>query len=308
MQATTYQALRPAHSSFVPIRTLRYHVRTWGAPGSLPPLVLLHGWMDVGASWQFVVDALADAFVQGRHIIAPDWRGFGRTAMPAPCDGYHFADYLADLDRLLDHFAGDRAVDLVGHSMGGNVVMQYAGARPTRVRRLVNLEGFGLPITTPQQAPQRLAQWMDELRAFERGALDLKSYASAAEVAQRLTKTNPRLAPGKAAWLAQHWAAEQADGRWHILGDAAHKITNPQLFRVEEAGALYAAITAPVLAVEASSDSLAQWWKDKYTLAEYHQRLAQVRDCRIAVLPDCGHMLHHDQPEALARLLQDFVA
>jgi len=41
--------------------------------------------------------------------------------------------------------------------MGGNVVMSYAGARPERIRRLVNLEGFGLPRTEPRQAPGRMA-------------------------------------------------------------------------------------------------------------------------------------------------------
>src|SRR5690606_5414165 len=157
------------------------------------PLVLLHGWMDVGASWQFVVDAFGDAFVHGRQIIAPDWRGFGHSRPPAPCDHYAFADYLADLDQLLDHYAGAQPADLVAHSMGGNVAMLYAGIRPARVRRLVNLEGFGLPATRPEQAPGRYARWMDEIRQHERGELQLKSYADADGVAGRLMKTNPRL-------------------------------------------------------------------------------------------------------------------
>jgi pimeloyl-ACP methyl ester carboxylesterase len=65
---------------------------------------------------------------------APDHRA--RLARLRPdctcpaCDHYVFADYLADLDALLDHYAPDQPVDLLGHSMGGNVVMQYAGARP----------------------------------------------------------------------------------------------------------------------------------------------------------------------------------
>ena len=73
-----YQPLRPSRSETVRVRTLNYHVRLWGEarPGTAP-LVLLHGWMDVGASWQFVVDAFSQAFATGRHIIAPDWRGFG---------------------------------------------------------------------------------------------------------------------------------------------------------------------------------------------------------------------------------------
>jgi pimeloyl-ACP methyl ester carboxylesterase len=303
-----YQELQPARSEFVPIRQLNYHVRLWGpATSDLPPLVLVHGWMDVSASYQFVVDAFSQAFAQGRRIIAPDWRGFGLTAPPVPTDHYFFPDYLADLDQLLDHYAPGTPVDLVGHSMGGNVAMFYAGARPARVRRLVNLEGFGMPASKPTKAPQRYAEWMDELKALQRGEMALKTYDSADGVARRLMKTNPRLPQDKAQWLARHWARPNAQGQWEILGDAAHKITNAMLFRLEEALALYAAITAPTLSIEASDDSLGLWWKGRYTLEEYHQRLQSVPDCRIARVEDAGHMLHHDQPQAVAALIEEFL-
>lgn len=312
---TPYEPLRPGHAEYVPLRQLRVHVRRWGAPPSAagqPLLVLLHGWMDVGASFQFVVDALDAAFAAGRCILAPDWRGFGLTSLPVPCDHYVYADYLADLDALLDHYAPEGApVDLVGHSMGGNIALHYAGARPARVRRLVSLEGFGLPATQPAQAPQRMAQWLDALKQLRRGDIALKPHASAADVARRLMKNNPRLPPGKAQWLARHWARPDADGAWRVLGDAAHKIPSPMLYRAEEAMAAYAAITAPVLAVQARSQASAQWWADiwkgQYTLDEYHQRLAHVRHCRVAEVADAGHMLHHDQPQAVARLVQDFL-
>jgi pimeloyl-ACP methyl ester carboxylesterase len=303
-----YQELQPARSEFVPIRQLNYHVRLWGpATSALPPLVLVHGWMDVSASYQFVVDAFSQAFAQGRRIIAPDWRGFGLTAPPMPTDHYFFPDYLADLDQLLDQYAPGTPVDLVGHSMGGNVVMFYAGTRPARVRRLVNLEGFGMPASKPTKAPQRYAEWMDELKALQRGEMALKTYDSADGVARRLMKTNPRLPQDKAQWLARHWARPNAHGQWQILGDAAHKVTNAMLFRLEEALALYAAITAPTLSIEASDDSLGLWWKGRYTLEEYHQRLQSVPDCRIARVEDAGHMLHHDQPQAVAALIEEFL-
>ncbi|MDD0811975.1 alpha/beta hydrolase [Curvibacter sp. RS43] len=303
-----YVPRRPSRSEFIPIRGHRYHVRVWGQPQpGRAPLVLVHGWMDVAASYQFVVDALAG----DPYIIAPDWRGFGLTTGPA-CDHYHFADYLGDLDFLLDHCAGDLPVDLVGHSMGGNVVMMYAGARPQRIRRLVNLEGFGLPASRPSQAPGRYAKWMDELKALQRGEMALKSYDSLEGVAQRLMKTNPRLGADKAQWLAQHWAQAlpQADGpsHWQILGEAAHKVTSAQIYRADEALELYQRISAPVLAVEAADDSLSQWWKGQYTLAEYHQRLSRVPQHRIARVENAGHMLHHDQPEVLAGLLTAFLA
>ena len=306
----SYTALRPSRSVFVPIRLYRYHAHLWGEMGRRPPLVLVHGWMDVGASYQFMVDALTPDFFADRLIIAPDWRGFGQSTGPA-CDHYTMADYLGDLDGLLDHFCGDAPVDLMGHSMGGNVAMMYAGARPARIRRLINLEGFGLPATRPEQAPARYAQWMDEVKGLHRGEQALKTYPDAAGVAARLQKTNPRLPADKAHWLARQWAEPRlgADGatRWHIRGDAAHRVVSAQLFRADEMRALYAAITAPTQVVETEGSGPDQWWKGRYSLDEFHQRLQSVPQCQRTTLPDCGHMLHHDQPALLARQLQEFL-
>ena len=298
-----YQPRKTSRSEFVPIRQLRYHVRVWGEPAAdKVPLVLVHGWMDVAASWQFVVDA----FSRDHYVIAPDWRGYGLTQSPV-VDNYWFPDYLADLDFLLDHYGGGKPVDLVGHSMGGNVAMLYTGARPERIRRLVNLEGFGMPATRPSQAPGRYAKWIDEIKAFGRGEMELKSYDSVDGVARRLMKTNRRLSQDKADWLARHWARQDDDGRWRILGDAAHKITNAQLFRVDEVLELYRRITCPVLMVEAGDDSLGQWWQGRFTLAEFHERLQAVPHLDKARVEDAGHMLHHDQPHELAALIEEFL-
>lgn len=300
-----YQALNASRCEFVPIRQLPYHVRQWGEPVSgQAPLVLLHGWMDVSASWQFIVDALTAK----RWIIAPDWRGFGLTRHPGgPPDSYWFPDYLADLDALLLHYVGDQPVDLVGHSMGGNIAMMYGGVRPQRVHRLVNLEGFGLPASRPDQAPGRYAKWLDEIQAVRRGEMNLKSYDSVDGVARRLMKTNRRLPLDKAEWLAKHWAAPDDQGQWTVLGDAAHKVISAHLYQVDEALAVYKSITAPVLSVIASDDSLGQWWGGRFTLAQYQERIRVVPNLQSGFINDAGHMLHHDQPEALARLFEPFL-
>jgi pimeloyl-ACP methyl ester carboxylesterase len=302
MSADPYIPRRAPRSEFVAVRGLRYHVPCWGdaalATAERPLLVMLHGWMDVGASFQFVVDALRD----DRFVIAPDWRGFGLT--DCGTDSYWFPDYLGDLDALLDHFSPGAPVDLLGHSMGGNVVMSYAGVRPECVRRLVNLEGFGLPQTRPEQAPKRLAQWLDELKTPQQ----LRAYASVEAVAQRLMNNNPRIDAAHATWLAQHWSARRDDGQWHILGDAAHKRTNPVLYRVEEHLATWRQIAAPLLWAEGAQTDVTKWWGDRYPRSEFDARLAVVPSVRRHVLEDCGHMLHHDQPHALAALLEDFLS
>jgi pimeloyl-ACP methyl ester carboxylesterase len=303
----SYRPRRAAESLFVPLRRCSYHVQRWGDASLVrpdrPPLVMVHGWMDVGASFQFVVDALAEAEGFDRLAYAPDWRGFGLSTGPE-VDAYWFHDYLGDLDALLDTLAPGAAVDLVGHSMGGNVVMMYAGVRPARVRRLVNLEGFGMPATVPAQAPKRLAVWLEQLKT----PLALRDYADAAEVAARLVQNNPLLPSAKAAWLASHWAEPRADGRWHVRGDPAHKRVNPVLYRAEEVVETWKRIEAPMLFVDGDRSKPEDWWGGRYSRAEFDQRLAAVARLERARLSPAGHMLHHDQPEALARRLADFLA
>src|SRR5690606_30926249 len=63
-----YSERFPARTEFVRVRSLDYHVWRWGVAEGGTPLVLVHGWMDVGASYQFMVDALPEDFVSGRPI------------------------------------------------------------------------------------------------------------------------------------------------------------------------------------------------------------------------------------------------
>jgi pimeloyl-ACP methyl ester carboxylesterase len=306
MSTDPYRPRRPAVAHTVSIRGLEYHLEAWGGPELATPerplLVLLHGWMDVGASFQFMVDALAALEGPRRWVVAPDWRGFGRTSAGGS-DSYWFPDYLGDLDALIDRLSPSLPVDLLGHSMGGNVVMSYAGIRPGQVRRLINLEGFGLPASRAQDAPKRLQKWLDELKA----PAELRPYASAEAVAARLIKTNPRLAPDKAAWLATRWAAPDAGGQWHLLADAAHKRVNPVLYQADEAVETWARIVAPLLWIEGADTDVGKWWGDRYPRSEFEARLARVAQVERERLADCGHMLHHDQPEALAARLLAFL-
>ena len=302
-----YTVRRNSRSLFVRARGLRHHVLQWGDASAVtpqrPPLLMLHGWMDVAASFQFVVDALAS----DRFVLALDWRGFGLSDTPA-VDTYWFPDYLGDLDAVLDAllFGNDApaaAIDLLGHSMGGNVAMLYAGLRPQRVRRLVNLEGFGMPETRPQQAPKRYVQWLDELKQ----PAQLRRYDSVGAVADRLRKTNPLLRPERAAWLAPHWSRQNADGQWEILGDPAHKRANPMLYQKAEVLECWKLIQAPLLWVEGDQTDVAKWWGNRYTKAEFHERLSVVAKLEKHMLSPAGHMLHHDQPEALAARLEAFL-
>jgi pimeloyl-ACP methyl ester carboxylesterase len=287
--------MRQSESRFLQVRGLRYHVRRWSAPGA-PKMVLLHGWMDVSASFQFMVDALKRDW----DVYAPDWRGYGLTDW-GRSDCYWFPDYIADLDVLGELVSPGVPLNLVGHSLGGNVAALYAGIRPERVARLANLEGFGMPPTRPEQAPRRYARWLEELR----DPPALRPYESFAALADRLQQGNKKLSREKAEFLARHWGQEVKEKGVVLRGDPAHKIVNPVLYRYEEVRACWREVTAPVLWVDAAeSETPTRLNMNAEHLAE---RRATFGNLRYVSVPGAGHMLHHDQPEAVARLLEEFL-
>ncbi len=287
--------MKPSESLFVPVRGLGYHCRCWGDERA-PKIFMLHGWMDVSASFQFLVDALRGNW----RVIAPDWRGFGLSEW-AKSDGYWFPDYFADLERLLDHFQPAAPVTLVGHSMGGNVAAMYAGIRPERVAKLVNLEGFGLTGTRAEKAPERYARWLVELGEKP----SFRDYDSFDALAERLRGNNPRLSAEKASFLARHWGRGKPDGRVDLASDPAHKLVNPVLYRLEEAEACWRKVAAPVLWVAGAESNALEVLK--LSSADLVARKACFRKLTERVIADAGHMLHHDQPERLAAVIEEFL-
>jgi pimeloyl-ACP methyl ester carboxylesterase len=259
--------MKTCSSEFLQIRGRRLHVRIWGSEAA-PLLVLLHGWCDVSASWQFVVDALERDW----RIVAPDWRGFGLSE--GNNDAYWFPDYIADLDALLLHYSPNDPVRLVGHSLGGNAGTLYAGIRPERIEKLVNLEGLGLRLYMPEEAAERYANWLDQLR----DAPTFRSYPDRTAFAARLQKENPRLTAEKARYLAQFMGEDDGAGGIRQAADPHHRWVNPIIYRVEEAMAIWRRVTAPVLWVTAA-DSLSSSSCSPIDSEDYRSRLACFREC-----------------------------
>jgi pimeloyl-ACP methyl ester carboxylesterase len=289
--------IRQSVSQFVDVRDLRYHMRTWG-DARARKLILLHGWMDVSASFQFLVDALTAEW----QVLAPDWRGFGLSAWPH--EGYWFADYVADLDGLVRALSPDAPVDIAGHSLGGNVALMYAGLRPGRVRNVVSLDGFGIPGEGPDVAPKKFTTWLDALE----DPPVLSKYRSVAAVADRLQKNNARLPRDKAEFLASHWGEELPDGTVRLRADPRHKLPFPTVYRLEEVFAIWRNITVPALWVAADDSDIPRWLAGGGDpAAEIARRMAHVPGARLVTIADAGHMLHHDQPEAVAHALETFL-
>ena len=283
-----YQPLQRSLRREFDIRGARYSVNEWGDPGA-PLLFFLHGWADTGSTFQFVVDALQDSW----HVVAPDWRGFGRSTID--CASYWFPDYLADLDELLHIYTPEEPARIVGHSMGANVAALYAGTMPERVRAFVNLEGFGLTPSDPGDAPGRYRKWLEEARAGQRFLI----YGDLDALASRIASRNPHMEASQAAFVAAEWAEEQADGRMVLRADPKHKLPNPVLYRRAEAEACWRAIEAEVLLVIGNDSKLATRYAD--IVASSCPADREVR------IDDAGHMLHFEAPAALAAEIETFL-
>lgn len=285
--------MKPSRSEYLQA-DVRLHLRRWGDPDA-PVLVLLHGWLDVSASFQFLVDA----FRHDWNVVAPDWRGFGLSEwLGVP---YWYADYLPDLEAVLDHVSPDGPVRIVGHSMGGNVATLYAGARPERVARLVNLEGLSPLPSYMRPTPERIRGWL----AQKKTGLRKSAYGSREELAARLMRANPRLTAEKAVFLSLHLGIEAPDGAILTAADAWHRGVTPLPVHREQIKECWQSITAPVLFVGGGESDILAEFADRQD--EYRERLSWLRDCREVIVAGAGHNLHHDQPEVLAELIEGFL-
>jgi pimeloyl-ACP methyl ester carboxylesterase len=286
--------MHPSRSEFLTLRQQRLHVRHWGQESS-PRLFLLHGWMDSSATFQFAVDALREDW----HVIAPDWRGFGDSQWNQ--QSYYSADYLADLDLLLEHYSAAEPVRLVGHSMGAMVAGLYAGIRPDRVAALALVEGFGLANAQAEEAPGRYARWLRELRHAPR----FSALTGLESIAGKLQERNPRLAQERAHWLAEQLTViDSESGTRRYRADPRHKMVNPVLYRLAEAQACWRKICCPVLWVFGGD-----MWDHpmaKGVFSTLEARRACFAQLREVTIEHAGHMVQWEQPEELAQALEAF--
>jgi pimeloyl-ACP methyl ester carboxylesterase len=289
-----YEPVRVPTSARMDVRGVRYHILEWGKRTD-PLLVLLHGWGDCAASFQFLVDELK----QDWFVVAPDWRGFGRSHYR--CEGYWFPDYLADLDLILSHYQPVEPVNVLGHSMGANVAGLYAGIYPERVQSFVNVEGFGLADGDPSNAPSNYRRWITQGRTKPTYA----SYRSVEELARRILKRNPATGQERAMYVARNWSTKDDDGSIVLRADPAHKLPNAVQYRRAEAEACWDKVTASVLLVvgeDTDFTAAAKSWIDPDESAH------PFRNEQTTVIPGCGHMVHFEQPGRLAGALERFLA
>ncbi len=288
--------MKPSRTEYIDANGLRLCVRHWG-PEDAPKLFMLHGWMDISASFQFVVDA----FQKEWHVIAPDVRGFGHSEWAK--GDYWLADYLADLEAVLDHYSPDEPVNLVGHSLGGKITSVYAGIRPNRIARLISMEGYGIAENLPEMMPGRIEKWLDAKKNPKR----LRPYKDRQAVVNKLMANNPRLTEERADFLADYWAEQTPTGEWKFMADPKHKLV-PSLTRLDEILACWKRITAPVMFVEAEHSWMGIRRRDpEHAQEEIIRRASCIPQLEYVVVMDAGHMMQHDQPEQVASLIERFM-
>ena len=277
------------------IRGLNFHIQEWG-DSSKPLLVLLHGWMDCGATYKFIAEYLKDDY----YLVAPDLRGFGKTDHAK--GGYWFPDYYADLEKILDVYAPARAVNLVGHSMGGNIALSYAGINPQRVNKLMSLEALGMPPTSANEAPRKYRQWLGEILSDEPS----KVYPNLDSLHHSIYKGNPTLSREMIEELARLWGQAYGDsGAYRLRHDHAHRYTNPVRYNFDDTLELWKQVTARIGVIMASDSPIYQQL-NKFGRVDEARSILKVIDSDYHVIDDSSHMLHLEQPKLTARLIDEF--
>ncbi len=289
------------------LRGLNTRVTEWG-DSSNPILLLLHGWMDCGGSFQFVAPALAERF----HVIAPDLRGFGDTDH---AQGYWFPDYLADVEALLNVYSPNQAVYVAGHSMGGNIALLYAGISPHRVKRVISLESAGLLPTEPSEAPTKYRKWMMEVLSDQ----PPRVYPSRQALLMSMHKVNPQLAPEMIETLADLWAepvpqeesevsnkwAEPSARAYRLKHDHAHRYTNPYRYNFDDILAIWSEISASTGLVMATQSPMYERFVQADRLTTVKEALS-IKDEHYYVIEGAGHMIHLERPEETTEILLNF--
>lgn len=258
-----------------------------------PSLVLVHGGLDHARSWDWVARSLCEEY----HVYALDLRGHGNSAW-APGATYGIIEHVLDLSALLD-IIDDFPIRLVGHSLGGIIVLQYSGVYPDRVHKAVSIEGIGLPPThkVHSPAPQRLRGWIESVRGIEKRTPH--SYSSLEAAMARMKEANPRLSDQVARHLTLHGTNWEPDGSLVWKFDNYVRAFSPYGHSIPDAVEVLGQITSPVLFF---------WGLESFApVPETDPRAQAIRNHRIIKVEKAGHWVHHDQLQLFLKETSEFL-
>jgi pimeloyl-ACP methyl ester carboxylesterase len=251
--------------------------------GKGPPLILVHGLGGAAANWTELVPRL----VRRHRLLVPDLPGHGgSTALPAVAGLEPFADRVA----LVADREGMLPAPVVGHSLGGMVVLRMALRQPDDFPALVLAAAAGLSIGNVWG--RNLLSVFSTIRPG-RLAARYRSRVSRSPLLRRLvfgfvSVADPAGLTDEAVegFLAAHLLHTDVGSAWRAL-------------RADDPREELEAIRCPVLVLWGAED-LQLPLDDAF---EYTRRLG----ARLRVIPGCGHLLIGERPQACDRAIEDFL-
>ncbi len=272
---------------------LKLHYVDWGNPDR-PLAVLVHGGRDHCRNWDWVALDLRRHF----HVIAPDLRGHGDSDW-AVGGSYSMIDYVLDLTQLMDA-VGRQPATLIGHSLGGGIVLQYTGVFPDRVQKAISVEGLGPPPEMIKETPahRRMQGWVGQMQDLARRKV--REYASIEEALARMRQANPHLSVDQARHLTIHGVRRNENGTYSWKFDNYTRATSPYLFNMKEATEIWGRIACPCLLVRGDESWAKDWDRDG--------RINAFRSAKSVTIRQAGHWVHHDQLEEFLRATHEFLA
>lgn len=282
-------------SHFFISQRLRLHYVDWGNR-SKPPLLLLHGGRDHCRNW----DWLAASLRHDWHIIAPDLRGHGDSQW-SPDGHYTMAAYIYDLAQLI-HQQKLAPVNIIAHSLGGNIALRYTGIYPDTVRRLISIEGLGpspklLAERAQQSADERMKSWIEEQRAL--ASRTPRRYASVQDACNRMQEENTHLSPAQARHLTEHGINQNEDGSYSWKFDNYVRSNPPYDLTQSAIETLWNRISCPTLLVYGKESWASNPAEDG--------RAKHFRNAEVVTLEDAGHWAHHDRFDEFRNLASSFL-
>ena len=274
---------------------LRLHYVDWGNEDA-PPLLLVHGGRDHCRTWDWV----AQAFRADFHVIAPDLRGHGDSQWVIGAQ-YTIIDYVYDLATLIDQ-KQLQPLTIVGHSLGGNVSLQYSGVFPENVAKLVSIEGWGPPPdvirTRAGKSPQqRMREWIGMLR--DMAGREARAYETIDAAVRRMRDANPHLTPDQARHLTIHGTNQNEDGTYTWKFDNYMRAFSPHRFHEGDAHDIWESITCPVLLIRGEES----WAADPVETG----MTDHFRDVRADAVAGAGHWVHHDRLDRFIETVGAFI-
>jgi pimeloyl-ACP methyl ester carboxylesterase len=279
-------------SHFFYSHRLKLQFWDWGTEGK-PTLILVHGGLDHARNWDWVARALRDDF----HVYAIDLRGHGNSAW-APGAIYSIAEHVLDLSALAD-IINAFPVHIIGHSLGAITTLHYAGVYPERVKKLVAIEGVGLPVQeNPLPASGRMKKWIERVRQAENRIPH--SYPNLASAMNRMKEANPFLSDQVAKHLTLHGTNWNADGSLIWKFDNYARLFPPYGADLDDMSEILGNIACP---------SLLFWGRQSFAKDPDTDALAQrIAKRQVVKVDQAGHWLHHDQLEIFLRETKKFLA